>query len=1105
MKNRLLLCRGILVVFSLATVLLSNSFIAHAQLKPAETGSTEISIQLEDDGISIHFTRVDVWESLPKGNKPTGDYFFALLGTIQSTDDKRNCIYQRDFQLTVEDVEYEISRDIKSLSNLYDSDYPGRFWGHCVDNDIATNTFLLFDISKSQDPLDFVVFGKSYRVSESIPDLIDSLETPVPTPTPTATPTRTPTPTQTPTYTPAPVSFTVEESIQNVAALPSGAPKTQKASGIVNNEGLEFILQRIDFWDSLPDSSRSGRGIYMALIGTLRQTNESEKRSQCIDTGDFGLTIDDQMIEMSDDADSVADFYDTDYPGWLFSQCVKKDKAVRTFFLFEIPNNISREKDGKLIFRDAPLSLNRSVDEIFQASQSATSTPTYTHTPTLRPTATKTPTATQTPTALPTSPQSQSVPKPQTFTTTTNANANLYDAPDSNAQAVAGTYAGDSINVVKIDSNGEWYQLDNGYWIAAAKTNSPSIGEVTGTSAITEEPTSTAEVGYAIIYEDTLSNIKRTLDIRLNGRISETQLQSLAFELKNSDPTTYDRTFIVYLLPEAGSNAMAWATTHFDPDIEVKIIGLTIEEAQQLTDLPEDYSEAIIGRWLNDGPYIGNKTIIYSEADKFYMDEMYLDGSMGTKELIEVASSEGQKFIDPECCGFGEFFLIGPKGHLQIWDENGQISTALAIEGSSVIAGRFGPTQIPTTPQQAQIDTPTSTQAPIATPTSTATTIPQAPTAMSTATSTPAANTSQIIVAEIVDGDTIKVQIDGVIQTIRYIGIDTPERGKSGYKAAKEANRALVQGQAVTIVRDTSDTDRYDRLLRYVYLPNGVMVNQQLVVQGMAQPAEYPPDTSQAEILLSAAVTASQQRVGFWSGTSSYDGAPAYGITTRKMNIRGGPGTDFAVSGSAEANMPLTIYGRDATGQWVQVQTAKRDGGWIYAPYLTLNINAMSIALASNIPQNRIVATPIPTAAYVPPTVVVYPTQPPAIAYPTPTVVVYPTQPSVVYPTQPPAVAYPTPTAVVYPTQPSVVYPTTASTQPQPAAGGQPFVCTGGCSVAPDPSCSIKGNVNSRKDKIYHTKSSRSYDRTNVRPEEGDRWFCTEQEASDAGFRAPRN
>lgn len=52
-------------------------------------------------------------------------------------------------------------------------------------------------------------------------------------------------------------------------------------------------------------------------------------------------------------------------------------------------------------------------------------------------------------------------------------------------------------------------------------------------------------------------------------------------------------------------------------------------------------------------------------------------------------------------------------------------------------------------------------------------------------------------------------------------------------------------------------------------------------------------------------------------------------------------------------------------------------------------------------------------------------------------------------------------------------------------------------------SCRIKGNVNSKGEKIYHCPNWRDYKKTKIKPEEGDKWFCTEAEAKKAGFRAP--
>jgi hypothetical protein len=69
-------------------------------------------------------------------------------------------------------------------------------------------------------------------------------------------------------------------------------------------------------------------------------------------------------------------------------------------------------------------------------------------------------------------------------------------------------------------------------------------------------------------------------------------------------------------------------------------------------------------------------------------------------------------------------------------------------------------------------------------------------------------------VTYIVDGDTIDVAIGGTTYRVRYIGMDTPERGDYFFSEATEANRALVEGQQVILVKDVSETDRYGRLLR---------------------------------------------------------------------------------------------------------------------------------------------------------------------------------------------------------------------------------------------------------------------------------------------------
>ena len=116
-------------------------------------------------------------------------------------------------------------------------------------------------------------------------------------------------------------------------------------------------------------------------------------------------------------------------------------------------------------------------------------------------------------------------------------------------------------------------------------------------------------------------------------------------------------------------------------------------------------------------------------------------------------------------------------------------------------------------------------------------------------------------VSRIIDGDTIDVQMDGVRYRVRYIGMNTPERDQACYQEATDANAALVSGKTVTLVKDTSETDPYDRLLRYVYVGD-TFVNAELVRGGWAENAVYPPDTKYEDTFHQLEVQARQANIG---------------------------------------------------------------------------------------------------------------------------------------------------------------------------------------------------------------------------------------------------
>jgi len=136
----------------------------------------------------------------------------------------------------------------------------------------------------------------------------------------------------------------------------------------------------------------------------------------------------------------------------------------------------------------------------------------------------------------------------------------------------------------------------------------------------------------------------------------------------------------------------------------------------------------------------------------------------------------------------------------------------------------------------------------------------------------PTVPTETAQVVEIIDGDTIDVQIGGQTFRVRYIGMNTPESGQPCAAEATNYNAELVGGKAVTLVKDVSETDQYGRLLRYVYLGD-IFVNAELVRQGYANAATYPPDVTHADLFVQLEAESRAGGRGCWAVPTPTPGA----------------------------------------------------------------------------------------------------------------------------------------------------------------------------------------------------------------------------------------
>ncbi|MCX7738986.1 MAG: thermonuclease family protein [Hydrogenothermaceae bacterium] len=143
----------------------------------------------------------------------------------------------------------------------------------------------------------------------------------------------------------------------------------------------------------------------------------------------------------------------------------------------------------------------------------------------------------------------------------------------------------------------------------------------------------------------------------------------------------------------------------------------------------------------------------------------------------------------------------------------------------------------------------------------------------------------EVAVVRVVDGDTIVVSMDSVEEKVRLIGIDTPESRLNrraqlqerelnrdvesivdlGKKAKEFTSSLLRKGDRVYLEFDVQQRDKYGRLLAYVYLPDGRMVNREIICNGYAIPLTIPPNVKHEKEFTECFQRARREKKGLWN------------------------------------------------------------------------------------------------------------------------------------------------------------------------------------------------------------------------------------------------
>lgn len=187
-------------------------------------------------------------------------------------------------------------------------------------------------------------------------------------------------------------------------------------------------------------------------------------------------------------------------------------------------------------------------------------------------------------------------------------------------------------------------------------------------------------------------------------------------------------------------------------------------------------------------------------------------------------------------------------------------------------------------------------------------------------------NQNLVLVTKVIDGDTIEIEGG---QRVRYIGIDTPETVHPSKpvqcfgKEASNTNKDLVEGKYVRLEKDISETDKYNRLLRYIYLDDDTFVNLYLVEEGYATVFSYPPDIKYQTKFLEAEQKARSENIGLWGNCGNYE-------PDDECDIKG----NISASGEKIYHMPGQYY-YDKTSineskgeKWFCNEQEALDAGW---------------------------------------------------------------------------------------------------------------------------------------------------------------------------------
>jgi len=185
------------------------------------------------------------------------------------------------------------------------------------------------------------------------------------------------------------------------------------------------------------------------------------------------------------------------------------------------------------------------------------------------------------------------------------------------------------------------------------------------------------DVKYEITKEEPNNALgKDNIEIQLNKKVDEKVLKEIALELRK-DRTQYDKLWIFYHIPDM-TPSMAWATTHFTPELKVEIIGST--ESQDIeTSNTEDIKGEIVGKWRSEKSLMGASLFLYKNSEnKLIMRITFKDGGKTESEIKESVKNGKTCYDDDN--EHGEYYILEANGNLGMYGPDGKFDEAVIIK-----------------------------------------------------------------------------------------------------------------------------------------------------------------------------------------------------------------------------------------------------------------------------------------------------------------------------------------------------------------------------------------------------------------------------------------